>query len=458
MLTKLEVHGFKNLLNFELHLGSFTCLAGLNGVGKSNIFDAIKFLSLLSNDTIMDAAQKVRDSDSSSPEDIFWTDGESSLDEIFLAAEMLINKEVHDDFGREATATSTFLRYEVKIAKNHENSNGATRASLFLSHEQLDYFTKHETPSHILFPHSASLFRQSTVMNKRRGKSYISTSRDGDIIEIRLHQDDGSRGKPQTFPAEQAPKTVLANTNNNAWPTILAARREMLSWRFLALEPSAMRRSNNMYDPQKISTSGDYLASTFQKLLKKDLKSKFRVSQQLSTILPVSGVRLDTNEIRQLLTIEVKERSGAYLPTRALSDGTLRFLTLCIMAEDSDFEGLLCFEEPENGIHPAKMREIYDLLTGMSVDTHDVVNEENPMRQVIIATHSPTMVQLQNEEDLVYVESVKTKGPNGLPTNTLRTKSLHGTWRSKESGKYISKASIGAYLSLPKDAQIKLEI
>ena len=41
MLTRLEVHGFKNLLDFELDLGPFNCIAGPNGVGKSNVFDAI---------------------------------------------------------------------------------------------------------------------------------------------------------------------------------------------------------------------------------------------------------------------------------------------------------------------------------------------------------------------------------------------------------------------------------
>lgn len=73
MLTKLEVHGFKNLLNFSMNLGPFNCIAGLNGVGKSNIFDAIRFLSLLSSTSIVEAALAIRDSESSDPLDIFWT-------------------------------------------------------------------------------------------------------------------------------------------------------------------------------------------------------------------------------------------------------------------------------------------------------------------------------------------------------------------------------------------------
>ena len=47
MLTRLRVSGFKNLVDVEVYFGPFTCIAGANGVGKSNLFDAIAFLSAL---------------------------------------------------------------------------------------------------------------------------------------------------------------------------------------------------------------------------------------------------------------------------------------------------------------------------------------------------------------------------------------------------------------------------
>ncbi len=49
MLTRLKVNGFKNLVNVDVSLGPFTCIAGVNGVGKSNLFDAIMFLSALAD-------------------------------------------------------------------------------------------------------------------------------------------------------------------------------------------------------------------------------------------------------------------------------------------------------------------------------------------------------------------------------------------------------------------------
>ena len=118
MLTRLEVHGFKNLLDFSVDLGPFNCIAGLNGVGKSNIFDAIRFLSLLADKSILEATLAVRDSDSSDPLDIFWTNGDYRIDTVYLAAEMIVTPDVVDDFGRKANATSTFLRYEIALSRD----------------------------------------------------------------------------------------------------------------------------------------------------------------------------------------------------------------------------------------------------------------------------------------------------------------------------------------------------
>jgi len=74
VLTRLEADGFKNLLGFELDLGPYTCIAGSNAVGKSNIFDAIEFLSLLADHPFMEAAQRLRSQGSrgSDPRTLFW--------------------------------------------------------------------------------------------------------------------------------------------------------------------------------------------------------------------------------------------------------------------------------------------------------------------------------------------------------------------------------------------------
>ncbi|WP_321926865.1 AAA family ATPase [Paraburkholderia guartelaensis] len=458
MLTKLEAHGFKNLLNFSVSFGPFNCIAGLNGVGKSNIFDAIKFLSLLSDKSIMEAALAVRDSESSDPLDVFWTSSDFRAERLSLAAEMIVPLDLADDFGRRARATSTFLRYEVELARGPQDE-ASSSLGIYLAREALTYINKGEAANKLHFPLSAALFRDQVVVNKRKGAGYISTQVvDDGITEIHLHQDGGSGGQPQKIPAHRIPKTVVANTNSAVWPTVLAARREMQSWRFLSLEPSAMRRSNKMHEESSVGADGGKLAATLYKLQRRDQNVCSRIASRLSEIVPTSDVRVDVDQVRQLLTVEVKERSGAFLPARALSDGTLRFLALCIMAEDPDFKGLLCFEEPENGIHPAKMSAMLGLLKELAVDANQPAGEENPMRQIFIATHSPVLVKLETPDDLIYADIVKVRGPDGKPASTIRCKSLQDSWRNVPNDACVDRGSIIAYLTLPPNAQIELEL
>jgi len=113
-------------------------------------------------------------------------------------------------------------------------------------------------------------------------------------------------------------------------------------------------------------------------------------------------LRVDIDNTRQLLTLQVEELNGVHLPAASLSDGTLRFLTLAILRADPKADGLICIEEPENGIHPAKILEMVRLLRDLAVDPMEEPSTDNPLRQVIIATHSPIFVQLQNHDDLLF--------------------------------------------------------
>lgn len=473
MLTRLEAHGFKNLLNFSVDFGPFTCIAGPNGVGKSNVFDAVRFLSLLADYPIMEAAQRIRgvnrnnNGDNGSvfwePKDIFWTDGQNTMNRLELGAEMIVDRNISDDFGRPAEATSTFLRYDVEIGYAEPTSRSGFGHLRLLS-EKLTYIAKGDAAKRLRFPHAAEKFRNRVVENKRYGADYISTETalDGQT-EILVHQDGGSSGRPQRSPAEDAPRTIVGTTNTSTTPTVLAARREMQKWRLLALEPSAMRRSDRFYTDPNIRMDGGHLPATLNRLAG-NTEERDRIFSQitnrLSQLLPVVDIRLDVDEVRRLLTLEVRERSGgAYLPARSLSDGTLRFLALCILEQDPTFTGLLCMEEPENGIHPARLPSMVNLLRDIAVDPTEPPGVDNPVRQVIVATHSPTFVQLQNPDDLLSAERTRVKNPvssKGPSTATLRCFPLRGTARAGEKGG-VGEGSILSYLTTPPEAQITID-
>ena len=117
MLTRLRIKGFKSLWDVDVHFGPFTCIAGPNAVGKSNLFDAIQFLSHLASDTFLNAALSVRaQSDlTGNARDLFHRWKDLYEKRIFMSAEMIIPSEGKDSLGQTAVASITFVRYELEL-------------------------------------------------------------------------------------------------------------------------------------------------------------------------------------------------------------------------------------------------------------------------------------------------------------------------------------------------------
>lgn len=109
MLTRLKIHGFKNLLNVDIRFGPFTCIAGENGVGKSNIFDVIQFLSFLADKPFTEAAGQIRSRENifikgGAIQNIFHKVGSHTERRMEFEAEMIIPKIGEDELGQVVAA------------------------------------------------------------------------------------------------------------------------------------------------------------------------------------------------------------------------------------------------------------------------------------------------------------------------------------------------------------------
>ncbi len=468
MLTRLEVDGFKNLIDLRVDFGAFTCIAGENGTGKSNVFDAIQFLSLLADRSLLDAAQEVRGIRGErlgDPRDLFWDGYASENHRIRFAAEMIVPLETEDDFGRTAIPTISFLRYE--LALGYSPPAGIEKIGrLTLLEENLRHISLREAPQRLRFPHSTARFRNTVLKGRRSGTAFISTSIENGQPIIRIHQDGGSRGQPKPAAASRAPATVVSTVTSNDDPTILAARREMQSWRRLALEPSALRTSDRYVDPRFMDSNGRHLPGALYRIAHRDPESDpegvyARVANRLADLdgLKVRSLRVDQDDVRELLSVQLREASGLTLPARSLSEGTLRFLALCVLLEDPSVTGLICMEEPENGIHPGNLEAMVSLVEDLAVDPMEEPGEDNPFRQVIINTHSPAIVQLVRPDDLLFADSGMKQMPDGRMAHALRLRPLAGSWRGRLCETVpVTKADILPYLTTPPGANLRLEI
>jgi len=410
------VTGFKNLVNVDVRFGPFTCIAGANGVGKSNLFDALQFLGALADNTLIEAALSVRKPESGRATDIrtlFHRVGNEYDRQMHFEAEMIVPPEGIDDLGQKAEASITFLRYKLSLAYRVDADMPAI-GSLEVLHEELEHINLGDAHKHLKFPHSAGVWRKSAV-HGRRSSPFISTEKKDDAREnvIKLHQ-DGNSGRPKTFLAKSLLRTVLSTANATESPTALLARREMQSWRLLQLEPSALREPDDFMTKPGLGRDGSHLPATLYHLAHAHARREEngsatwlyeQVTGRLSELIQgVFALSVDRDEKRQLLTLQITDADGTVHPARSLSDGALRFLALAVLEQDPSAKGLICLEEPENGIHPQRIPAMLRLLQDIAVDVEEKIGPDNPLRQVIVNTHSPVVVSQVQDDDLLLAE------------------------------------------------------
>jgi predicted ATPase len=462
LLTRLRVSGFKNLVDVDVRFGPFTCIAGANGVGKSNLFDAIKFLSALSDRPLMDAALSVRDEGGRSGDvkSLFHRVGDHYSTEMSFEAEMIVPRRGVDDLGQEVGASITFLRYALTLTYKAE-SGARSLGALELTKEELSHIKLGDARKHLLFPHRGA-WRTSAVMGGRRVPYFISTVNESGSRIIKIHQDGGSSGRPRSLLANTLPRTALSAANAAESPTTTLARREMQSWRLLQLEPSSLREPDSFTAPNRLGADGSHLAASLYHLagvgshqaddtLVREEAAKgvySRVANRLSELIDdVRDVWVDRDERRELLTLWVSGLDGTAHPGRALSDGTLRFLALAVLELDPEATGLLCFEEPENGIHPERIPAMLRLLRDIAVNVDDKVGLENPLRQVIINTHSPAVV-LQVPDDSLLIAELKEMVQQRERFRGVSFECLPDTWRaSGADASSVPRGRLLAYLN-----------
>lgn len=385
MITYIKIDGFKSFHNFEMDFTPFTVIAGPNAAGKSNLFDALGLLaSLADTDKIQRAFRKQR---GDFLELFTQYDDHSIGQEMSFAVEMLVNPTVTDAWGVTATLRYTRLRYELKLRRF---SNAVGLEDIEVIYESLDTI-KHDLDKWIkIVPPKYSETWRPKVKTGKRQIPYIYTGEYNGVNSIIVPQ-DGSQGKKRIYPLNKTTRTVLSSFDSVDFKHILAVREEMKSWRFLQLNPEVLRLPTSKTTGEDIiSPSGENLAAALFRIKQEDRYNMKEISRRLHSFLPnfVDVDVFDDVENKQYIII-LRDVDGNEYSSRVLSEGTLRILALCILYMDNKHRGLLCFEEPENGIHPFRIEKMATLLKDLSTDFSDA---DMPLRQVIVNTHSTVFI------------------------------------------------------------------
>jgi predicted ATPase len=118
----------------------------------------------------------------------------------------------------------------------------------------------------------------------------------------------------------------------------------------------------------------------YDAIITRELDAYIRIGKRLATLFPtVKGLRIkNISDSEKALGVQLLD--GTEVGADFMSEGMLYYLAYAAIPHLQP-TALLLIEEPENGLHPARIVEVMGVLREVSKTT-----------QVILATHSPLVI------------------------------------------------------------------
>jgi predicted ATPase len=143
---------------------------------------------------------------------------------------------------------------------------------------------------------------------------------------------------------------------------------------------------------------GRGLASVFDAITNRDAETFAAIQARVRELFPNVAKLGLSNTSTHLKELAVTLTDGTRVGAHGLSEGLLYFLAFAALQHVSN-AGLFLVEEPENGLHPSRIAEIMKVLREMS-KTH----------QIVIATHSPLVINELEPHEVSVVTRDATLG------------------------------------------------
>jgi hypothetical protein len=214
----------------------------------------------------------------------------------------------------------------------------------------------------------------------------------------------GTSGGPMYRPFDISTGFGAHKENTQPFQPILARLR---SARLARFDPDALRAPSglipetspvNFLDDRGLGLAGVYFAiknrddDTFASIIA-DVRRHFPT---------IKGVRVKAVTSSEVV-LEADLTNGTKVEARRMSEGLLYYLAFAAL-QHLDPVSLLLVEEPENGLHPARIVEVMRILREISRTT-----------QVLLATHSPLVINEMQPEEVSVVTRKPDEGTKVTP-------------------------------------------
>jgi len=385
MIRRVRVQGYKSLKDVEIRLRPLTVFMGPNGAGKSNLFDALGLLSrAVTCENLLDAFKGHR----GAPLEAFYY-GDQGLKGLSRQPSVQFTIEVDVELSAGVMESVEQLVREVREGLPEKSRTPAESGRRRIIESSLRYTL---TIQMAVDSGHLRVTRERLVALTKDGVEKSPQSRKAFVEPVggRLRL----RAEGQQRPTEHEvglDRTLVATRHYPPhYPHITAFREELSRWAFYYFDPETMRAETPLKKSETLGPFGADMASFYASLKSRDARQFTAINAALRTLMPSAGSLDVVRTDRGYLKLELSE-NGVPFSATLISEGTLRVLGLLAITNPLASTTVIGYEEPENGVHPRRLRLIADLIK----------NAAQFGKQPLINTHSPILPEYFDPADLV---------------------------------------------------------
>jgi predicted ATPase len=384
MIKRVRIKGYKSFKDLSIELKPLTVIFGPNASGKSNFLDAIYFISrAVSQKNLKEAFEGHR----GLPLESFYY-GDKGYDELLKEHSLEFTIEIDVELS-----PSVIKTVEEKIEAKRKGID-STLSKKVITETSLRYSLTIES-----LPETGYLRVKDEKLCAIKNNGQVKKRNPFlELIGNEIHLRREGQAHP-VFHEIGLDHTVISTALYEPhYPHITAFRLELSNWYTYYLEPRAlMREEVPLADIESLGPRGENLAAFLNTLRHKYPKDYQSLSLSLKSILPTEAT-IDIVHLKEGLVGLRLSENGFWFSARLISEGTLRLIGLLAAIHPRNPATGLAFEEPENGVHPMRLKIISDALK-------NAVHEYG--KQIVVTTHSPILPEYFNDEDLFVCSKEK---------------------------------------------------
>ncbi len=192
----------------------------------------------------------------------------------------------------------------------------------------------------------------------------------------------------------------------DASPHVISLRTRLTTATMVRFDPDSLRAPAELIPESRgiafADERGTGLASVFDAILNRDSEAFAKIQADVRSLFPsvakLGLINVSSSQKEIAITLADGTRVGA----KAMSEGLLYYLGFAAL-KHIDGSRLYLVEEPENGLHPARIAEVMGVL-----------REISKTNQVVIATHSPLVVNELEGNEISMVTRDPTEGTRAV--------------------------------------------